>query len=63
LTHLRHSTPLLLVFIFNSFVFGSKTFERLTVKEGLSEVLLPKTKELNIKTNNRGVLCLRWVKA
>ena len=33
----RHSTLLLLVFIFNSFLFGSKTFERLTVKEGLSE--------------------------
>ena len=33
----RHKALLLLVFIFNSFLFGSKTFERLTVKEGLSE--------------------------
>tara|TARA_Y100001947_G_scaffold156792_1_gene165556 strand:+ start:2216 stop:5569 length:3354 start_codon:yes stop_codon:yes gene_type:complete len=34
---LKRNTTLLLVFIFNSFVSGSKTFDRLTVREGLSE--------------------------
>ena len=34
---LKRNTSILLVFIFNSFVGGSKTFDRLTVKEGLSE--------------------------